>query len=366
MRFRLVPASSPFGWTPYAWLVYLSFYVAYAVWRNSPWEWAVDGAALAAFFVLYFRAFWLQGTPLLKVALGIVAIGVLTAPRNPGASCFFIYAAAFMGEIGPPARGVRWLLAIVAVVIAEAVWLALPPAFWVPAIVMSLLVGGPNIHFDEVRRKDRALLKAHEEAERLARVAERERIARDLHDLLGHTLSIIVLKSELASKVAERDLGRALHEIRDVERISRNALAEVRRAIYGYRGERLKDEIASGRAALEAAGVALDADVDDLPIGPDAEYVLAMAVREAVTNVIRHARAHRCRIALTRDGKVLRLIVEDDGVGGRLSEGAGLSGMRARVTDIGGTLACDSGRGTRLTITVPGSTSTGQDAKVAS
>jgi two-component system sensor histidine kinase DesK len=366
MRFRLLPHSSPLAWTPYAYLVYLSFYLVYAAFNDSAREWVLDGAAIAAFLVLYFRGFWLHGTPLLRVAFGIVAIGVLTAPHNMGASCFFIYGAAFLCETGPPARAGRWLLVIIAIVIVESALLGLSPGFWVPAIVISLLVGGSNIHFAEVRRKDRALVQAHEEAERLAKVAERERIARDLHDLLGHTLSIIVLKSELAAKVAERDVGRAVREIRDVERISRNALAEVRQAIYGYRGERLLDEIASGRAALEAAGVTLETDVSDVPLGPDAERTLAMAVREAVTNVVRHARARRCRIALAPDGQIIRLTVEDDGVGGRLTEGAGLSGMRKRVSDLGGTLSCDGGHGTRLTITVPGSSNPPADARAAS
>ena len=134
--------------------------------------------------------------------------------------------------------------------------MSLSPSFWVPATVISILVGGSNIHFCEMRRKDRALIKAHEAAEHLATIAERERIARDLHDLLGHTLSVIVLKSELASKLADRDPTRAIREIRDVERISRDALAEVRQAVHGYRGERLDEEVATARRALDAAGVA--------------------------------------------------------------------------------------------------------------
>src|SRR5690606_39867430 len=116
-----------------------------------------------------------------------------TGLRNPGASCFFIYGAAFVGQLGPPSRGVRWLFAIVVIAGIES-WVAgLSPMFWVPAIVISLIIGGTNIHFAKVDRQNRELLRANEEAERLARVAERERIARDLHDLLGHTLSVIVL-----------------------------------------------------------------------------------------------------------------------------------------------------------------------------
>jgi two-component system, NarL family, sensor histidine kinase DesK len=353
MRIRLLPESSPLGWTPFGWLVYLSFFIVYAMWANAPRAWLVDGPALAVFLILYFRGFWLHGRALLPVIFGIVAIGVVTAPRNPGASCFFIYAAAFVGEVARPAVAVRWLLVILAIVSAEALILSLPPQFWVPALVFSILVGGSNIHFCEMRRKDRALIKAHEVAEHMATIAERERIARDLHDLLGHTLSIIVLKSELAAKVADRDLGRAIREIRDVERISRNALAEVRQAVYGYRGERLDEEIATARTALDAAGVALTVDMARVALDPDQERTLSLGLREAVTNVIRHAGAVRCRVSLSEDSLGLRLIVEDDGVGGEAAEGAGLSGMRARLAEVGGTMERDARQGTRLTLVVP-------------
>ena len=353
MRIRLLPESSPLGWTPFAWLVYLSFFFVYAVWTNSPRHWLIDGPALALFLVLYFRGFWLHGRSLLPVIFGILAIGLVTAPRNPGASCFFIFAAAFVGEVGRPAIAIRWLLAILAIIAAETFLLTLSPAFWVPALVISVLVGGSNIHFCEMRRKDRALIKAHEAAEHLATIAERERIARDLHDLLGHTLSIIVLKSELAAKVADRDLDRAIREIRDVERISRNALAEVRQAVYGYRGERLDEELETARTALEAAGVSFDADVAAIALDPDHERALSLGLREAVTNVIRHARARRCRVTLVEDGQGIRLTIEDDGVGGDPVEGAGLSGMRARLAEIGGTMERDARQGTRLTLVIP-------------
>jgi two-component system sensor histidine kinase DesK len=353
LRIRLLPESSPLGWTPYAWLVYLSFFIVYAVFNNSARDWLIDGPALAVFLVLYFRGFWLDGRALVPVVFGIVVIGLVSALHFPGASCFFIFAAGFVGEIGRPAVAVRWLAAIVIIVAIQTYLLSLSPPFWVPATVISILVGGSNIHFCEMRRKDRALIKAHEAAEHLATIAERERIARDLHDLLGHTLSIIVLKSELAAKVADRDLDRAIREIRDVERISRNALAEVRQAVYGYRGERLDEELATARTALDAAGVALTVDMPKVVLDTDQERTLSLGLREAVTNVIRHARARQCRVTLTADSHRMRLTIEDDGVGGETVEGAGLSGMRARLAEVGGSMERDGQHGTRLTLVVP-------------
>ena len=355
MRFRLLPESSPLGWTPFAWLIYLPLFIAYAIPINdSALDWIIDGATILVFLALYFRGFWERGNTLLAIAFAIVLLGVIVTPRNPGGSVFFIYGAAFIGEaVHRPSVALRWLLLIVGIVAIETLLVGLPPEAWIPAVVFTLIVGGSNIHFAEMRRKDRALLRAHKVAEQLATVAERERIARDLHDLLGHTLSVIVIKSELAAKLSQIDPRRAASEIRDVERISRNALGEVRQAIHGYRGERVTDELSTARAALEAVGVTLVADVGPAGLDVDVERAFALAVREAVTNVIRHARAEHCEVALVREPEGVRLTVQDDGVGGEQPEGAGLSGMRARLAALGGTVERDGRRGTRLTLWVP-------------
>lgn len=355
MRLRLLPPSSPLGWTPYAWLIYLPIVLVYSsVLNDSALDWGLDAAVIVIFLALYFRSFWVHGDALLRTAFAIVALGVLYTPRNPGASVFFIYGAAFLGEAtATPAAGTRWLLLVMGIVAVEAWLVPLPPQAWIPAIVVSFIVGGTNIHFAEMRRKDHALVRAHRTAEQLATIAERERIARDLHDLLGHTLSVIVIKAELASKLADIDPARAAAEIRDVERISRHALQEVRHAIHGYRGERVQEEIETARAALESAGVTLVSAVGTGGLDSETERALALAVREAVTNVIRHARASRCEVTLTRDASGVRLVIQDDGVGGSGSEGAGLSGMRARLSALGGTLARDGDGGTRLTLWIP-------------
>ena len=354
MRIRLLPPDSHLGWTPYAWLIYLSFYIVSAVFTcETVLEWVIQAGGLLAFLALYFPAFWVGGGRLIALAFAIVGLGVLLIPVNPGANAFFIYGAAFLGEAARPRQAVRWLMVIVLILAIEAWLVPLHWAAWVPGIVFSLLIGGTNIHFGEVRRKDAALLAAEKEAQRHAAVAERERIARDLHDLLGHTLSVIVIKSELASKLADRDPQRAVAEIRDVEQISRTALKEVREAIYGYRRERMEQEVENGRKALAAAGVTLHASLEPLDVEPLAEQALALALREALTNVLRHARAQRCDVCVERTGDTVRVVVQDDGVGSYACEGAGLSGMRARLAEIGGQVHRDGHHGTRLELTVP-------------
>lgn len=354
MRVRLLPRGGPEGWTPYVWLIYLGLYIAYAFYRNrTALGWVIDGAVLIAFLALYFRGFWVWGRQAVPIVAAIAALGALASPRNPGASTFFIYAAAFGYRLGPSSVAFKWIAVIVLVIVVETLTIGLRPQTWIPAVVFSIIVGGVNVHFAELRHKDRRLARAQEEIEHIAKIAERERIARDLHDLLGHTLSVIVLKAELASKIADRDLSRALSEIHDVERISRNALMEVRQAISGYRGERLQDELATGREALEAAGVTVVTHIEPVGLARDQERTLAFALRESVTNVIRHARARRCEIRLSRNGQGLVLAIADDGVGGAVEEGSGLSGMRARVTALGGTVERDGHAGTRVTVTLP-------------
>jgi two-component system sensor histidine kinase DesK len=222
------------------------------------------------------------------------------------------------------------------------------------AAVFPLIVGGSNIFFAERNRMNRRLIKANEEIEHLAKVAERERIARDLHDVLGHTLSVIILKSELANKLMDRDLGQAAKEIREVEHISRQALSDVRDAIRGYRSQGLAAELAHAKSTLETAGLTVQCDAaTTVKLPAVQESVLSLAVREAVTNVVRHARARTCRLRLDQQNGSCRLEIQDDGRGGFNDEGNGLRGMRERVEMLGGTLDRNTDAGTTLTIVLP-------------
>lgn len=362
MRLRLLPDDPNLRWTPYEYLVYMAYFVVVAVLQRGwpGWLYAAHAAGIAAFLVLYFRGHWVQGPQLVAVSLAIAGLGVAFAPVNAGASCFFIYSGAFLGELAPARRAAWWLAGLTAFVALYA-WVAgLAPWVWAPALLFTPMIGGLNLHYAEIRRRDSRLRLAQDEVQRLATVAERDRIARDLHDLLGHSLSVIVLKAELASRLADRDPARAIEEIRDVERVSREALAEVRKAVRGYRNSGFRDELARAREVLEAAGVALEADVAREQLPPVEDHALALVLREAVTNIIRHARASRCHVTLAPEGRGLALSVEDDGMGTRGSAGEGVAGMRARVEQLGGTFAITAGkgaqqggRGTRVAATVP-------------
>lgn len=351
---RLLPKDPEIGWTPYAWLIYfIPFLASPAMGRGSAREWALTMAGAAVFLVLYFSGYWLKGRRVLWSAAGILLLALLYAPYNLASGTLFIYSAAFIAQSGPPRFAWRLLAVLLAILALDAWLVPLQPFYWIPAAVFALLIGGINIHGAEVSRANSKLRMAQAEVERLAKAAERERIARDLHDLLGHTLSLITLKAELAGKLLERDPERAGREIREVERISREALREVRTAVAGYRSQGLPAELERARTALEAAGVRAEHFAEPVDLEPDQETVLALALREAVTNIIRHAGASTCRITLEQTAGETRLEVHDDGRGGAAPEGIGLASMRERVEGLGGRLERRLETGTSLAVSLP-------------
>jgi two-component system sensor histidine kinase DesK len=195
-----------------------------------------------------------------------------------------------------------------------------------------------------------------DEVRRLARMNERERIGRDLHDLLGHTLSLIAIKSELAGKLIDRDTRAAAIQVSEIQSIARKALSEVREAVSGIRASGFTAELAAARLSLLSAGVSLDARIPALPeLASDIEAALALSLREAVTNIVRHAAADRVEVELQADRRSLALSISDDGRGSPIKPGNGLTGMRERIEQLGGRLNVDSapGLGTRLRIWLP-------------
>lgn len=248
------------------------------------------------------------------------------------------------------------------------------------ALGAALTVAAAGIGAYAVYRLFDVVAELHRTRAELARRAvaeERQRFSRDLHDLLGHTVSVIVVKAEAVRRLAPRDLDAALVHAADIETLGRHALQEVRQAAAGYRGNGLDDELARARDALQAAGIDVDIDLDPA-VAPraSADPVLGWVVREATTNVVRHAAASRCDIRVARSSPGVRVSILDDGVGmprrhgpdapdrsdgrGDLTDtdGApsGLLGMTERVVAAGGTLEVSlgvGGAGVGVTAVVP-------------
>ena len=310
-------------------------------------EWALTFLGVAAFLGLYATAmaFWYVRPLALAAVAGVALLGFAFAPFNAGAALFIIYATSYVpyavgGEVGPAVASIAVILTVVGV---ESWLLHLPGVFPTFSFAYALVLGTGNTY--AARHAFRA--------ERMAKADERERIARDLHDVLGHTLSLVILKAELAGRLLDRDLERAKAEIADVERISRETLAEVRRTIGGYLSGGLLAEMERASATLATAGIAARCRPAKVGTTPAQERVLALVLREAVTNVVRHSQAKACRLELEEVDGTCRLEIEDDGRGGSGEEGHGIRGMRERIEALGGTFSRDGHRGTRLTITLP-------------
>jgi two-component system, NarL family, sensor histidine kinase DesK len=342
-------------WLDFVWLAYSAFFWIGPVLRNQLGYRIVFACVYTLFLGLY-SALVLGRTLRVRrgALIGLAVIGYLYTPYNEGFIGIHVYVAAFLPFVVAKTRTVvLLLLAICTSMVAEGYFMHLNTWGWAICTFLALVTGGTNILQAQRRRAAHELGLAHEEIERLAKLAERERIARDLHDVLGHTLSVVVLKSELAGRLLEHNVARARQEIGEVEQIARVALGDVRQAIRGYRSEGLVAEIERARAALNAADVSLES-VPTIPqLPPTEESVVSLLVREAVTNIIRHASASSCKIELQQnDGKTI-LAIEDNGRGGIRQEGNGLRGMRERVASLGGAFHVDSRHGTRLMIEIP-------------
>ncbi|MER7399389.1 sensor histidine kinase [Streptomyces sp. NPDC000151] len=258
-----------------------------------------------------------------------------------------------------PWKWSRWAVPAVTAVIVLIGWRWGNIRVYLAGYALPALLGGfAMVGIQQLIRTTNELREAREEVARLAAEEERLRLARDLHDLLGHSLSLITLKSELAGRMLPDRPDDAARQVADIEQVGRQALVDVREAVTGFRRPRLAVELAGARAALRTAGITAEVDpaleefrdrargrADGPSPSPDAEGALAWALREAVTNVVRHSGAGRCELLLSEEWeaderRLLCLTVLDDGVGPprALAHGNGLRGLHERLAPADGRL----------------------------
>lgn len=349
------------GWSgrigPWIWLVWLVWLggPAFFISRGFPHWLVATLVSLPVFVGIYVLAQIGSRRLLVWYALAMTAICALVTPFNPFAQTYVIYACALAAAWSTPRKSGVLILAILASYSIE--WFALGYP-WVSLInvwILCPIIAGLIIT-ERIQHHHRADLRlSHDEIRRLAASAERERIGRDLHDLLGHTLSMVALKSELAGRLIDRDPGGAHREMADVARVAREALSQVRSAVSGIRAAAMAAELASARLLLEAAGVQMEYWHDSHELPPDVETCLALVLREAVTNIQRHARANRVEVTVIVGAEQVVLRIRDDGRGGVNERGNGLTGMRERIAARGGELWIESprGKGTAVEVRLP-------------
>jgi len=271
----------------------------------------------------------------------------------------FIFVSVCIGKVEPSKRAVKLVFGLSALAALLGWWGGVGVQELLQDVMLVLGSGFIMVTYAQLMENIRELRAAREELARLAIMEERARFARDLHDLLGHSLSLMALKSELASRLALRAPERSVAEMRDVEREARGALQEVREAVANYRQPVLAQELCAAKELLAAAGMSYSAEGASVALPPAIEAMFGWVVREGVTNVIRHSHAGQCTIRLLRAGSRAILEVIDDGTGTSggqpLAPGSGLRGLGERAALLGGNCEAGalSGGGFRLAVSLP-------------
>lgn len=332
------------------WLVFLAEPLQAGWQHRDTWQGWVGVAATILFAAVYVVAFAVVrgrslrlgtvsqplGAVMLLLLLALAVVMCLTVGESGLATAVYLTVTSVMFL---PAR-----VALVAVLLLAGATQALTSLVpgWqpLPSLLLSIFLAAFAMWgVSQLIRRNIDLSLAREENARLAVQEERNRVARDLHDILGHSLTVITVKAELAGRLMDVDPERARAEVADLERLSRDALVDVRRAVEGYRELTLPGELARARAALQAAEIDADLPTSTDVVPGDLRELFAWGVREGVTNVIRHSAATRCTIRLTPDS----VEVLDNGRGPcdaevRERSGNGLRGLQERATDLGAML----------------------------
>jgi two-component system sensor histidine kinase DesK len=334
------------------WYVGAGFSILLWAWPTWNLVWSVDAplpwklaasTSLIAFFAAY--AILPMYSRRRGNGKGLVCVGVLLALNGlviflVGPEALWTWpflACAIAMTVLPPRVDFALIVVLAAVSLVTKLSTGTPEqAFFQPALILSL--GLMMSSFARMIRQTSQLRAAQTELADAAVAAERSRVARDMHDILGHSLTVIAVKAELAGRLMEGATGpsleRAAAEVTDVQDLARGALADVRATVAGYRGVNVLAELATARTALESAGIEseLPATVEQVPARH--RELFGWVLREGITNVVRHSSATRCRVMLTPSG----VLVEDDGVGPgpEPRSGSGLAGIRERAAMAGG------------------------------
>ncbi|VTR28537.1 sensory histidine kinase UhpB [Actinobacillus pleuropneumoniae] len=357
------------GFFPYLWLIYMSLPVINML-SEEGWKMGIGFALIGLFLVTYRQLYFAAGTPRFFAWLGIQMsiIFILCMWYHPTYMYMGFFTANFIGWYTDRRN---FTLSLVLFGIIETVpliknasllgWKDL--VFMIPFFLIMLFSPFGIRSLNRRQELERELAQANEQIRNLIKGEERMRIARDLHDTLGHTLSLITLKSQLVEKLAAKDPVKAQLEAREIQNTSRAALRQVRELVSDMRTATLPEELLEAQIILESADIELVSTgnpklegISDL-----AHNILSLCLREAVTNVVKHSQASQCRIDIESLDNEWRLLVADNGIGLKgKDDGAsgtdsnGLKGMAERLSLIGGNIeAVSEPQGTKLNIRVP-------------
>ena len=320
--------------------------------RFELWQYLAMATALLIFLYCYFWAYRCNRNEMVKPVVGIVVVATLITPVNYGAIALFAYAGFF---IGYACRLQRYLLLMTMLIVLLVLLYALLGIQWELFLLMGIpVVLGVSLlgRVEQAKQRQRlAERQSADEIKQLATMVERERIGRDLHDILGHTLSSIILKADLAKKLLmHQQTDAARQQLSELSQIARDALSQVRQSVSGYKHQGLTAEVTKLLNRLRDAGFQAELH-GELPIlDPRRETAVVLALTELVTNIMRHSQGDSCQLSFVQQGKQLQIQLSDNGRCSELKEGNGITGLRERLAAIGATLALEQSDGVTASI----------------
>ncbi|KXI76827.1 histidine kinase [Bacillus cereus] len=358
------------GFFPYMFLVYLLFPI-YHLAQASGWKLIIGSGMLIVFIITYRQLYFVQRTFIFWACIQMILIFLFAIFYNPFMIFFGFFTASAMG-FAPSKKVFRILLCLLVVMLGVFVFInmnQLTPTSLVnivPMFILMLLTPFGMRNFNQKKMLRNQLNEANEQIKDLVKREERQRIARDLHDTLGHTLSLITLKSQLVEKLIVKNPERASTEAKEITQTSRTALKQLRELISDMRMITVEEELEQIKAILQAANIELEIkqETSASSLSPIEQNILGMCLREAVTNVVKHSKATHCTVSLLESQGELILTVKDNGIGlaDQNHDGNGIRGMKERIALIDGFVELGTiNPGTLLTVKVPVVIRTGKD-----
>lgn len=365
MKKSLFPRQA--GFFPYVFLVYLAFPIFNLTKETGFKQW-IGYVMVGLFFMTYRQLYWLVGKRAFHywLALQLSIILIFSTVYNPNYIFMGFFPAHFIGcyrdrhhfRYGLMALAVVEFMPIVVAVLKQGrMFSPSEMLYFIPFVIIMMISPFGVRSMNKRMELEKQLEKANERIEELVKREERVRIARDLHDTLGHTLSLLTLKSQLVQRLTSVDPERARVEAREMELTSRAALKQVRELVTDMRGFMVAEELVQIQQILRAAGITYDYEgvVDFSRIAPFTQNVVSMCIREAITNVVKHSRASHCTVSVIEGLDALNVVIHDDGmgIGKNKSAGNGLKGIQERLALIEGTLHVSNQHGAVVEMKIP-------------
>ncbi|PGB84865.1 sensor histidine kinase [Bacillus wiedmannii] len=358
------------GFFPYMWLVYLLFPI-YHLAQASGWRLVMGSGMLILFVITYRQLYFVNKTFVLWACMQMILTLLFAFYYNAFMIFFGFFTASAIG-FAPNKKEFRVLLSLLAVMLGIFIFVNMNEISTtslvniVPMFILMLITPFGMRNFNQKKILRNQLNEANEQIKDLVKREERQRIARDLHDTLGHTLSLITLKSQLVEKLIVKNPERASAEAKEITQTSRTALKQLRELISDMRMITVEEELEQIKAILQAATIELEIkqETSASSLSPIEQNILGMCLREAVTNVVKHSKATRCTVSVLESQGELILTVEDNGVGlaDQNDDGNGIRGMKERIALIDGFVELGTiNPGTLLTVKVPVVIRTGKD-----